>query len=85
MGHICPRGLKCSFLKQGKCKYTKRESVHLSSHHNEGSFFLTWERYIIAEMHTATPDFQGSYHGRYRAHKQSVDGISEMALSEISQ
>ena len=31
MGHVCPRGMKCTFLKQGKCKYTRRKSVHLWS------------------------------------------------------
>jgi len=25
MGHVCPRGQKCTFLKQGNCKYTKAE------------------------------------------------------------
>ena len=79
MGHVCPRGLKCTFLKQGKCKYTKRKSVHLSPTKVP---FLTRKTYIIAEMHTATPDLQGAYHGRYRARGKSVDGISEMALSE---
>ncbi|KAF9643842.1 hypothetical protein BDM02DRAFT_3122850 [Thelephora ganbajun] len=30
MGHTCPRGLKCSFLKQGKCKYTRPE-MHITT------------------------------------------------------
>jgi len=25
MGHYCPRGAKCTFLKQGKCKFTGRD------------------------------------------------------------
>lgn len=35
MGHVCPHGMKCPFLKQGNCKYTRRTSVHLPSHHSE--------------------------------------------------
>ncbi|KAF9777789.1 hypothetical protein BJ322DRAFT_1095414 [Thelephora terrestris] len=29
MGHVCPRGLNCTFLRQGKCKYSRPE-MHIA-------------------------------------------------------
>ena len=76
MGHICPRGPKCLFLKQGKCKYTRRESVHFPSHYDEG-FFDAGDAHK-AEMHLPIPKL----HGKHRVHSQSLDGFSEVAPSE---
>jgi len=37
MGHVCPRGMKCIFLKQGKCKYT-REDMHIAAPTQPGRY-----------------------------------------------
>lgn len=76
MGHTCPQGLKCAFLKQGKCKYNRREFVYLP---------LTTRVFDVrgvhvAEMHIAVPNKRP--HGKHKANKRSVDRASEAAQSE---
>ena len=41
MGHVCPRGLNCFFLKQGKCKYNRRMSTHFPANATKVSNTIT--------------------------------------------
>lgn len=76
MGHVCPRGLNCTFLRQGRCKYSRRKSVRFQSPRPRS---LTCPSIRTAEMHILIPNAKGR--GK-RVQKQSADGMSEMAFSE---
>jgi len=79
MGHVCPRGVKCTFLKQGKCKYTRRESMLFPSHCDR--VFIDMGDDHPAEMHAGVLGMPRP-NSKHKARAQSVDGFSEIAQSD---
>lgn len=75
MSHICPKGRKCTFLKQGRCKFTGSESFLL----NVCCLLLTCRRHSKEHMH----DHEGTATRKGTSSSVAPSSSDSPAVSEV--